>query len=210
MRGYRAIILGGACALAALAARPAAAQSMWGARAGINWANVSGDDVGEDEFDTKTGFIGGLFVEFPIAEIVNVHLGANYSQKGFEADVPNLDDDPDVEIDYVEIPTLLTVLVPGTDNTDIRLYVGPTWGFRVRCEGEAFGFQAGCNDDDVETFEIGGAVGAGVAVGMGSGAAFLVDGFYNFGVTSIDAGADDADVKNEVFSISAGVMFPLD
>ena len=209
MRGYRAIIAGGLCTLAALAARPAAAQSMWGLRAGINFANVSGDDVGEDEFETKTGLLAGAFVEFPIAEIVNVHLGANYSQKGFEADLPNVDDDPDVQIDYVEIPTLLTVLVPGTDNTDIRLSVGPTWGFRVRCEGEAFGFEAGCDDDEIESFEIGGAVGAGIAVGMGSGAAFLVDGFYNFGLTSIDAGADDADVKNEVFSISAGVMFPF-
>jgi hypothetical protein len=205
------MIAGGLCALAALAARPLAAQSMWGLRAGINFANVSGDDVGEDDFGTKTGLLAGAFVEFPIAEIVNVHLGANYSQKGFEADLPNVDDDPNVEIDYIEVPALITVLVPGTDNTDIRLYVGPTFAWLVHCEGEAFGFEAGCDDDnEIEDFDVGGEVGVGVSVGMGSGAALLVDGFYNFGVKSIDASADDADVKNEVFSISAGVMFPLD
>jgi hypothetical protein len=121
------------------------------------------------------------------------------------------DEEAELKLDYVEVPALLAVIVPGSGNVDIRLYVGPTLGFLVKCEGEALGFTSDCEDDDnIRKFDVGGEVGAGVSLGMGNGAALLIDGFYNFGFNSIvDSDSDnDVDVKNEVFSISAGFVFP--
>jgi outer membrane protein with beta-barrel domain len=203
MRGYRVVFAAGLCALAALAAEPAAAQTRFGLKAGVNFAKLTGDNV-DSEIGTRTGFLAGGFMEAPIADIVNFQLGAQYSQKGAESET--VAGDAKLKLDYLEVPALLVVTVPGSGSTDIRLSLGPTLGFLLKCEGEAaIGFSADCKDN-VKKFDLGGLVGAGVSFGMGSGAALLVDGFYNFGFMSIDDSANEDDVKNEVFGISAGIL----
>lgn len=200
----------GLFAVAALAAQPAEAQMRFGIRAGANFATVTGDDVDQDAADTRTGLVAGGFLEAPLADIVRAHIGAQYSQKGFQSELAG--EDAELKLDYFEVPALLAVLVPTNETIDIRLYVGPTFSFLVSCKGDVGGFQADCEDPDgdkqVKSFDLGGEVGAGLAFGMGGGAALLVDGWYNFGFSSIDNTNADLDLKNEVFGVTAGVMFP--
>jgi hypothetical protein len=205
MRGYRAFATTGLFALAALAAQPVAAQTRFGLRAGVNFAKLTGDDVNGDLVKRRTGLLAGAFAEMPVAEIVNVHLGAQYSQKGAKFETAG--EDAEGKLDYVEVPALLAVTLPGSGSTDIRLYLGPTFSYLVKCEAP-FGPSGDCDEDDFKKFDLGGEVGAGVSLGMGSGAALLIDGFFNFGFMSIDGSPDEDDVKNEVFAIAAGIMFP--
>jgi hypothetical protein len=206
MRGHRPIYGIALCALAALAAQPAAGQTRFGLRAGVNFAKLTGDDVDSDALDSRTGLVAGGFMEAPFAEIVSLQLGAQYSQKGASAET--LAGDTKLELDYLEVPALLVVRVPGSGSTDIRLSLGPTLGFLISCEGvAAIGFSADC-EDNMKKFDLGGLVGAGLSFGMGSGAALLIDGFYNFGFMTIDDSANEDDVRTEVFGITAGIMFP--
>ena len=206
MRRYQPIF-GALCVLAALTAPPAAAQSRFGLRAGVNFAKLTGDDINGDAIERLTGFVGGGFLETPVSrDIVNLHLGLQYSQKGFETEA--LGSEASVKLDYLEVPALLAVIVPGSGTTDFRLYVGPTFSYRVKCSGTALGFSSNCdNDDSLKKFDLGGDAGAGLAFAIGSGT-LLVDGFYNFGLTTIDNSSSSDDVRNEVFSVTAGIIFP--
>jgi hypothetical protein len=207
MRGYRVVFAAGLCALAALAAEPAAAQTRLGLRAGVNFATWTGDDADSDAIGTRTGLLAGGFAEVPIAEIVNFHLGVQYSQKGFEFET--IAGDGKLELDYLEVPALLVVTVPASGSTNIRLSLGPTLAYLLKCEGDVVSVESDCEDsDNIKKFDLGGLVGAGLSFGMGSGSALLIDGFYNFGFMSVDDSGDEADVKNEVFGITAGIMFP--
>lgn len=80
-------ISAGLFVMVALVAEPVDAQMRFGLRAGANFATVTGDYAdGEgpdsDGEGTRTGFMGGVFLETPLAQIVGLHLGANYKVQG--------------------------------------------------------------------------------------------------------------------------------
>ena len=192
-----------------MAALPAAAaaQMQAGLRGGVNFANVTGRDA-DNAFDSRPGFLGGAFLEAPFADIVSIELGLQYSQKGFK--VPGFGSSRTAQLDYFEVPALLTVLFPAGARTSLALYAGPTFSFAVRCRGDIFGFDAiDCRDAEVRTFDLGGDVGAGLRFPLASGSTFMVDGFYDFGFQSFDAARNPFDMKNQVFSLTAGLMVPV-
>jgi hypothetical protein len=203
--------------VAALAAEPVDAQMRFGLRGGANFATVTGDFAdGEgpdsDGEGTRTGFHGGAFLEAPIAEIVGIQLGALYTQKGWEAEgIPSSADlDIVTKLDYFEVPALLVVSVPFSA-ASLRFSLGPTFAFLIKCDGTSFDVSGDCEDasgeSEVTKFDLGGLVGAGLGFGMG-GASLLLDGSLNMGFKSILKDAADLDLKNEVWSVSAGLMFP--
>jgi hypothetical protein len=195
---------------ALIAALPAAAgaQMRFGLRAGVNFSSVTGRDVDQNLVDTRPGLLAGGFIEAPLADIMGVELGVQYSQKGFRT--PAFGSTATAALDYLEVPALLTVTVPGGPNYGFALYAGPTFSFAVHCKGEVFGFNSiGCSDAGVRSFDLGGDVGAGVRLALSGGSSLLVDGFYNFGFTSIDSASNPYDMKNQVFSLTAGIMFPV-
>ena len=206
MTGKITAVLAAAAAFAVLPCA-ASAQLRFGGRVGVNFATVTGDDVDSDRVDPRHGLLAGAFLEAPLADIVSAELGLQYSQKGFEVN-PSGTVTSRLKVDYLEVPALLTVEVSGSESFGFALYLGPTFSFRVKCEGEA-GTITGidCGDNTVKKFDLGADVGAGARFGMGGDAAFLVDAFYNFGFSSIDD--DDTnpfDMKNEVISVSAGIL----
>ena len=203
-------VLAALAAVAALAVLPrgATAQVRFGARVGVNFATVTGDDVDSDAVDPRHGLLAGVFLEAPLADIVAAELGLQYSQKGFEVN-PSGTVTSRLKVDYLEVPALAAVAVGVNETFGLELYLGPLFSFRVKCAGEAGAFSIACGDDDIEKFDLGGDVGVGARFGMGSGAAFLVDAFYNFGFSSIDASdVNPFDMKNEVISVSAGILLP--
>ena len=203
--------------MTALVGKPVDAQMRLGLRAGANFATVTGDyadGLGPDSDGegTRTGFLGGVFLETPLAEIVSLHLGMNYSQKGWEAEgIPGAQGgDLVTKLDYIEVPALLVVGVP-VSAASLRLYVGPSLSYLIKCDGTSFDVSVDCEDaageDEVTKFDLGGTVGAGVGFGMG-GASLLLDGFLGMGFKTLLKDDADLDLKNENWTLSAGLMFP--
>ena len=57
--------------------------------------------------------------------------------------------------------------------------------------------------DEIERFELGFVIGAGVNIGR----RFVIDGRYLRGLTSVDTDTTDGKIKNRGFSIMAGGRF---
>lgn len=206
-------------ALAAFAATPAAAQ---GWHAGVEGGvNISDLDVEGAELDTETGIrIGGVLrYDFAPDGLVGIQTGVAYSQKG--ASETEGDTDVAIELDYIEVPLLLTVNVPTGSTVRPRLYAGPQVAFEASCNltgtDGSVTVDVACDSDELE--EIGFNTestdfsllfGGGLQVEAGPGVLTL-DGRYDLGLTDINAsaGPDQAEAKNRTFQISAGYLFGL-
>jgi hypothetical protein len=139
-------------------------------------------------------------------------VGATYSQRGatLEAEDANLT----VELDYIEIPALLTLTFRSDGPLGGRFYAGPAFAVEVSCElsveNQGVELSADCDapDDPLETesFEIGAVGGAGLLWETAGGLELFLDALYNYGLTSF---SQDDDAKNRTFTVQAGVGFPL-
>ena len=216
-------------------ALPASAQATFGIKLGINAATVSIEDedllIGElideagpgFEFDKRSrlGFVGGLTADIPVSATFSFRPEILYTQKGyaFETTVDGAFEDDEVgdfngtqtfKIDYVEVPLLVAYRFPTQSTLDVALEVGPTLAYKlttgIGCSGD-FGDCDDDNDDDaVEDFDLGGAVG--VTIGSGP---FGVGLRYTGGFLSIAndefASDDDPSVRNQVFTVTAHYRF---
>ena len=192
----KAIIL---VALLAIAT-PAAAQTdpVFGAKVGINFANLSFDpEDAEEATETRTGFVAGILVVVPINARFAFQPEALYSSQGAKAEGI----DGKIKLDYINIPLLANISLSGGDNP-ISLLVGPQIGFKISAEAEFEGEEEDL-DDDTETFDFG--LVAGISATIRN---FVIDGRYTWGLTNINAiDDDDQKVKNQVFTISVGILF---
>lgn len=192
-------------ALAALSLLPAArAQAIFGVRAGLNVADIHGDDVAT-ETDPRLGFVGGLTVTLPVTPTFSVQPELLYSMKGSQRQVAG--GDLTNAADYIEVPVLLQFAAPVTETgLTLGAYVGPYAAFKVR-ESVEFDLNGSVltPGDDVFSGTDFGAVG-GVTVGAG---AFAVDGRYSLGLTNAydDPAPATDDVNHGVFSVSAVYRF---
>ncbi len=204
-----------------VSAAPAAGQTEVGLRAGVNFADVSGEDVGSTT-GRRTGLLVGGFLQFPFSGIIDLQLGAQYSQKGFEVEAPGSDAEFEFKADYIEVPVLAVFNIEGDSPIGVHLALGPAFAFKVGCEGTLSGgggsISGECENEEGEdaglkSFDFGAIFGGGVHIGMGS-AKLFGDFHLNMGLLDIfeDEGAGDADedaVRNDVYSVSAGIAFPL-
>lgn len=193
--------------LLAFVALPVTARSQitLGVSGGGSFANVYGDDVDDDSTDSRTGFLAGGFVSFPIADIVSLTSGLYYAQKGF-TDV----DDATFKLDYVEIPVLLQVGVSESETAAFSLFAGPSLSFETKCEREDADVIADCDadalgDDAIETESttFGAIFGAGARFMTSESMFFLVNGGLDLGLTSVASGDDD--MKNTSWFAQAGL-----
>jgi hypothetical protein len=201
MRNFVRSTLAAAVALA-LVTSNAQAQMGWelGARGGVTVASVSGDLA--DTFDTsnRTGFVGGLFLNYD-AGLLGFQVAGQYSQAGAEFDAGEVVDSFDV--DYIQIPAVIKVGIPlGIAKPSV--FGGAQLGFNTGCD-------QGGNDcgDDVSSTEWSGVAGADVAVYLGS-ISLWFDARYNFGFSDINDAEDVVgDLKNRVWNFQGGVAFAL-
>jgi hypothetical protein len=184
-----------------------------GVKGGVNLADLSGD--GADDMGTRTGFMGGAFAGGGINEQFGIRLEGLFVQKGAEGPfvAPGEDHAHEsvVKADYLEFPLLFTVQFPAGDKLAFNLLAGPTFGFVLSAEledkthGETTDIK-----DDLESFEFGAAVGAGLEYKLSS-MSIVFDARYGMGATSIakDVDGQSVDLKNNGIGIMAGVSFPL-
>lgn len=185
-------------------ANQAIAQTGFGIRGGVNFANLNDID---GEVDSRTGFMAGLYFNFPVTNSpVSIQPEVLYTQKGFESG------DDTFQLDYVEVPVLAKFNFITNGNITPNVYFGPYVGFNVSAEVDTgngdglFGDDTETDiEDGVENTDFGVTVGGGLDFGR-----FDLGVRYNAGLTEVfeDGLIDnDSGAKHGVFSITAGIDF---
>lgn len=188
-----------ACFLALVT--PSAARAQAGVIVGANFAKleVSGD---APDAERRTGLVAGVFGTMRLGDRMSIQPEVLYSQKGETFTEQSVD--VTIELDYLDIPVLARFT--GGRRSGLVVFGGPSFGFKLRArstfeiDGEKQEEDFG---DDVESFDLGFVVGAGV-----ESERFFLDGRYQWGLSDLDA--DDSElteVKNRVLSVVVGIRF---
>ncbi|MGB7394863.1 MAG: porin family protein [Pricia sp.] len=167
-----------------------------GARAGLNFATVSGDDY--DSPDARTSFFAGLVAEAPITDRFSLQPEVFYSGQGFDiTDDPN-QPDAEFQLGYIQVPVLLKLyLIEG-----LNLHAGPQFGFKVseEVDTQPFEGEGDFETDSIKTFDFQLTGGLEYKL-LGS---FFVQGRYSYGFSEL---IDNIDGHNSVLSLGVGFMF---
>ncbi|RCW92548.1 porin family protein [Winogradskyella arenosi] len=183
-----------------------------GAKGGVNFSKLSGDDF--DDVDSRTSFNAGLVAEIPISERLSFQPEVFYSGQGFdiaERDQDNVfdtDENIEYQLDYIQVPLLLKVyLVKG-----LSVEAGPQFGFKIHEEFDSQpnddGGDIEIDNDDSYVKDFDTSVALGTSYKFDNG--FFLSARYNIGVTSIfkdDTVFDGVDGKNDVWQFGLGFMF---
>jgi len=181
------------------------AQIQIGPKAGLNIANIGGDDsdfLGES-LDSRTGFSGGIFFMYQFNKFFAIQPEAYYSMKGATINIMGVD--ITLEFDYIEVPLLLKLIIP-VEGSNIRpsIFAGPSVGFnttaKISGEGNGQTVEQDLKDDTKSTdFSL--AFGGGIGFMVGANELGF-DVRYILGLSTIDDSSDAADLKNNVINFN--------
>ncbi len=174
----------------------------FGFMGGLNLANVTGDDVEDNEM--KLCFGGGVFMNFPMTEVISLQPELLYMMKGMELGTY---DDAGARMSYIDIPVLAKFTIPTEGAFAPCFLVGPYIGFNLSAESY-FEDQEYDIKDQVKSTDFGLVIGGGFDYAMGKGN-LIFDATYALGLTTIDDTADDDDVKNTGIIFMLGYGFNL-
>ena len=161
----------------------------FGVKAGVNFANQTGDATDAPGIDKEgiTSYHAGLVAEIKLLDRFAIQPELLYSTQG--ATYKNAVDEFKNELGYLSIPVMAKFYL--TDS--FSLEVGPQASFLLS-EKDNVDFE------DAETFEFGINAGLGFKITEN----FFIQGRYGLGLT--DA-TKNADVKNSTIQLSAGFLF---
>ncbi|NJW52629.1 porin family protein [Salinimicrobium oceani] len=189
-----------------------AQQVNFGAKAGVNFASIGGDET--EEWDGKTGFHLGLISEILLSEKFAFQPEILYSSQGAKAEGTETFEgitasyEAKLKLDYVNIPLLAKYYI----SPNFNIHVGPQLGFLVKSEGEAeYSFMGESETetedlkDDTKGVDFALAAGLGYKLEMG----LFFEARYNLGLSNIwdYEDEDDFSQKNNVIQLSVGFMF---
>ena len=178
----------------------------FGVKAGLNLASLRNDD---GETDRRAAPAAGAFAAWQTGSLVGVQVEALYSPKGIKQRGPN-GNSLTIEMDYLEVPVLVTFKVPGNGAVQPLLLTGPAVGIKVRTKFGSLG--EGLQEkfaDFVRRWDVGWVVGAGLDLPLARGG-LIVEGRYTLGLTTVfdaDPTDSDRDDKNQVLALLVGYRF---
>jgi hypothetical protein len=186
----------------------------WGVKGGLNISGLRGSGTGlrGPLFDTKRGIVAGVFGVFDLAPEFGIEVDALFSMKGGKLSGPGVDPNGNPIIntegffilDYLEFPILARYNLPVQGDVTPHLYAGPTIALKV--SGRArYSQLPGADLDAARTLDSGLAFGASVDLALGARSVVL-DGRFGLGLTNAFRWSGP-DLKNDTFSIMAGVSF---
>jgi hypothetical protein len=173
------------------------AQISIGAKAGLNLANVSGDDV--DDTDMRIGFHLGGYANIAFSEALSLQpellynsVGAKTTGEGITGD----DEDVTFKLNYISIPVSLMYSFGA-----FSVHAGPQLSFLASAKTASDDDALDGNDikDGYKSTDLGFNLGIGGNFGKLNATAR-----YSMGLSSIDDSGFDADVKNSVIQLSLG------
>ncbi|MCM1092427.1 MAG: porin family protein [Bacteroides sp.] len=181
-------------AIAAICALGVSAQTFWdgetaekkftlGVRAGLNIADMSGDDV---DAKSKANFHAGVSADWNIVNSFSVNSGIFYTGKGAK----------DFSANFIEIPIYASYRLNFAEASQLQVNFGPYLDFGVG--GDAF-----------KDYDDGGIEGKRFQMGLGVGAGYTFSKFfvglqYQFGLTDCH---EDLNAKYNNLAISVGYNF---
>lgn len=177
-----------------------AQEVQFGAKAGVNFANLTGD---VEDSDMRTSFHLGAVAEIKINEKFSVQPELLYSSQGTTSKekFEGISFESTIKLDYIAVPIMAKYYVA----QGLSLEAGPQIGFLVAAESE---FSAGGESETEDIKDELKSVDFGLNFGLGykldSGINFGAR--YNLGLSNI-ADDDDYELKNSVFQISVGYLF---
>ncbi len=188
----------------AIAADTAFAQPMtFGAKAGLNIANIGGDDAGD--FESRTGFSIGGFLAYPLANMFYIQPEVLYTMKGAaqKQTFGGTTYTGTVKLDYLEIPVLAKLVIP-MKNSGLTpmLYAGPALGFKLssKLHLEGGGLDSEEDYEGIKGTDFGFVIGGGVGIPVGA-STFGIEIRYDLGLSSIDDSEDNFNIKNNVLML---------
>ncbi len=178
--------------VAALAAPSVASAQGWGARFGINVANVHGFEA-----DSRTGLVAGVFGPAMTISTLEWQTDVLFSQEGAK----DPDSDVKLRLNYIRVPIRAGFTVSGASATRVRVLVGPSLAFLLKSE-LSDGSSTESVTDDYKRYDIGLAAGVQVAVNR-----LVVDVGYTWGLVNIWKANDSEDGKNRALTATVGFRF---
>lgn len=181
----------------------------WGVHAGINIANITDKDPGQNtSSSSKVGFTGGIDVQLPVASSFTIQPELNFSQLGAkqDMDVSGTTVTTKLHENYLTLPVLLKYKVAATG---LGIYVGPQIGYLLSAKGS--GESSGTTvsqkmTDYYNRSDFAGIFGAEYYFPCNFG----ISARYQLGFTNIikkDYADNGETVKNHAFTITVGYRF---
>ncbi len=176
--------------------------------------------------DFKSGFNGGVFAEFDLANKWALSTGLQYNQKGFITSFnTNVDLGFELPIgaavhtntNYVEVPLNLSHTF-GNENVGFYVSAGPSIGYAVNSEAVAktntiirlnvYRTDIDLSNDMVNRWDLAGNVGAGIKVKLGSGYVHAGVGYqHSFSSGISDDNIIDVRLRNSGVNTSVGYAY---
>jgi len=160
----------------------------FGAKAGVNFANFTGDI---EENKVLTGLHIGAFVELELSETIILQPELLFSTQGTKFKEQGVS--IDFNANYINLPVMFKYAIA----EEFNLEAGPQIGFLLSAEVADQDIK-----DEMESIDFG--------LNFGASYDFTEDLFaqarYNFGLTNL-AESGEGDLKNSVISVSLGYRF---
>ncbi|KGO85055.1 hypothetical protein Q765_18100 [Flavobacterium rivuli WB 3.3-2 = DSM 21788] len=179
-----------------------------GIKAGVNFANFGGD---VEDADSRTGFHAGVVAEFKLSENFSIQPELLYSQMGskFEASGSFAGVAYSLEqtskFDYLSLPILAKYyIIEG-----LSIEAGPQVGYLLSAKNEVKGsgsdelLTSGDVKDGSKSVDFG--LAGGLAYDLPMGVFFQAR--YYAGISNVNDGDGDLDVKNSALQLSVGYKF---
>lgn len=178
-----------------------------GIKLGYNSADFYGDSPAFESSSAKGGFCVGVFKSTGILGLVAIQPELLYTQKGSktEGDHQGQTATFTTHLDYLEVPLLVKLTLPIPATLKPNIYAGPVFALKVSDKGtrEYNNTTEEFDLPDYKSFDYGAVFGIGLDLGFPVGKV-VFDFRYTRGMTSIDNSIDPEDIKNQVFSFTAG------
>ena len=171
-------------ALLFLAANTQAQLLKLGVKAGLNYANFSGTEI---QTDAITSYHAGLVAEIKLMDKFAIQPELLYTTQG--ATYKTALGDFENELGYIAIPVLAKIYL----SKSFSLELGPQASFLLNEKNDF-------NLNDSNTFDFAIDMGLGLKVTKN----IFIQGRYVLGLTEVSS---NADAKNSVLQLSAGLMF---
>ena len=169
----------------------AAAQNL-GVQGGVSFSTFKTEDS-ESSLDRVVAPAGGLYLVFGSNSLTG-RADVIYSVRGAKSDFGTY------RLTYLEIPLGAQFQFARTRNSDVHVLGGTSIGIKLDAKLTQPDDVDVALDNEVEDFDLGIFVGAGMTFGR-----FVIDGRYTHGVRNINVDAETPDVKNRSFAIMFGM-----
>jgi hypothetical protein len=196
-----AVVCISAIAMSGFIATPAAAQPTFGIKGGISFGTFTVATETEANVDPgqRQGFVGGLAVLRAGNRAGGVLIEALVHQKGGK-DVLRPGDR--MRLTYLDVPVLLHLDVLQRGPSALFVTFGPSFAFNLDSTYEDQGMPEDISDD-IETFDVGLNLGAGLEAG-----ALIVEARYTWGLRRVfTEGESGAGFKNRALAVTVGFWF---